>query len=329
MLDPQIVQLAVMALAALSIGGIVYVVVMPFLGSERRASKRLELASKGVGARKVRGVPEQLSTRKRQVEDTIKELENKQKKKKKISLTVRLLRAGLNVPTRSFYIASLVTGFLIAAVVFITGSPPVIALAAGFAGALGLPRWLLSYLTKRRQKKFLTEFANALDVVVRGVKSGLPLNDCLQIIATETPEPVRGEFADLVEQQRVGVPLSRAFERMHDRMPLQEVNFFAIVIAIQQQTGGNLAETLGNLAAVLRDRQRLNAKVQAFSAEAKASAVIIGSLPVIVMTLIFITTPDYISILWTEPLGKVMLGVSAFWMLCGTLVMRKMINFDY
>jgi tight adherence protein B len=132
---------------------------------------------------------------------------------------------------------------------------------------------------KRRQAKFLIEFANAIDIIVRDVKSGLPLSDCLQIIAAEAPEPVRGEFVDLVEQQKVGVPLSRAFERMSERMPLQEVNFFAIVIAIQAQTGGNLAEALGNLSSVLRDRYRLQAKVRAFSSEAKASAMIIGSLP--------------------------------------------------
>ncbi|MEC9368534.1 MAG: type II secretion system F family protein, partial [Pseudomonadota bacterium] len=204
-----------------------------------------------------------------------------------------------------------------------------VAAGAALAGGIGLPRWLLAFLTKRRQGKFMIEFANALDVIVRGVKSGLPLSDCLAIIAAETPEPVRGEFEDLVEQQRVGLPLSRAFERMYERMPLQEVNFFAIVIAIQQQTGGNLAETLGNLSTVLRDRQRLYAKVQAFSAEAKASAVIIGALPPAVMMLIFMTNPDYITLLWTTPLGKFMLGISAFWMTCGALVMRKMINFDY
>jgi tight adherence protein B len=154
-----------------------------------------------------------------------------------------------------------------------------VSLLAAFVCGLGLPRFILSRVIKRRQAKFLIEFANAIDIIVRGVKSGLPLSDCLQIIAAEAPEPVRGEFVDLVEQQKVGVPLSRAFERMSERMPLQEVNFFAIVIAIQAQTGGSLAEALGNLSSVLRDRYRLQAKVRAFSAEAKASAMIIGSLP--------------------------------------------------
>jgi tight adherence protein B len=184
-------------------------------------------------------------------------------------------------------------------------------------------------MIKRRQAKFLVEFANAIDIIVRGIKSGLPLSDCLQIIAAEAPEPVRGEFIDLVEQQKVGVPLSRAFERMSERMPLQEVNFFAIVIAIQSQTGGNLAEALSNLAGVLRERYRLQAKVRAFSAEAKTSALIIGALPPCVMLIVFFTSPDYISLLWKEKIGNMMLIASGIWMLLGIIVMRKMINFDY
>jgi len=151
----------------------------------------------------------------------------------------------------------------------------------------------------------------------------------MQVIASESPEPVRSEFIDLVEQQRVGVPLPRAFERMYDRMPLQEVNFFAIVVAIQSQTGGNLAEALSNLSGVLRDRYRLQAKVKSFSAEAKASAMIIGALPPLVMGVVFLTSPDYISLMWTNQLGRIMLACGAAWMLLGILVMRKMINFEF
>ena len=330
MFDPQLVQLSVIVLAALAVGGIVYVLIMPFFSGERTADQRVASVKQPGQHRQARdGGSEALSTRKKQVQDTIKELEAKQKSKKKITLVTRLSRAGLDVPVRSFYIASLIFGLIAGAVAFVTGSIPAVSALVGVVATLGFPRWLLSFMAKRRQKSFTKEFANAIDIIVRGVKSGLPLNDCLQIIANESPDPVRGEFADLVEQQRVGVPLSKAFERMYDRIPLAEVNFFAIVIAIQAQTGGNLAEALGNLSAVLRDRQRLAAKVQAFSAEAKASASIIGSLPPAVMLLVYLTTPDYIALLWTEELGKIMLMGSGIWMLCGVLVMRKMINFDY
>lgn len=330
MLDPQLVQISIIVLAAFSVGGLVYVVVTPFLSDERKASKRMAAVKLGQHSRAVRsGVPEVMNTRKKQVQQTIKELEAKQKSKKKVTLPSRLGRAGIDVPVRSFYIASVISGLIIGGVVFVTGSSPLVSLGSAVVGTLGFPRWLIGFLAKRRQKRFLDEFANAIDVIVRGVKSGLPLNDCLQIIAKETPEPVRGEFQDLVEQQKIGVPLAKAFERMIDRMPLQEVNFFAIVVSIQQQTGGNLAEALSNLAEVLRGRQRLQSKVATFSAEAKASAAIIGSLPPAVMMMVYLARPSYIELLWIEPLGKMMLAGSAIWMLTGALVMRKMINFDY
>ena len=331
MLNPELVQLAAIALAGLAVGGIVYVLVMPFMSGERKASKRVANVAQGQTKSRVRSAlqSQPLQMRKKQVQDSIKDMEAREKAKKRVPLRVKLIRAGLSIKPRTYYIISVATGLVGGFVVLITGSSLLVSLLVAFACGFGLPRWFVARSAKRRQAKFLVEFANAIDIIVRGVKSGLPLNDCLQIIATETPEPVKSEFIGLIEQQKVGVPLARAFERMHDRMPLQEVNFFAIVIAIQSQTGGNLAEALSNLAQVLRDRYRLQAKVRAFSAEAKASALIIGSLPPCVMGIVYFTTPTYIDLLFTEKLGNVMLMVSATWMLIGVLVMRKMINFDY
>jgi tight adherence protein B len=331
LLNPELVQLAAIALAGLAVGGIVYVLVMPFMSGERKASKRVANVAQGQTKSRVRSAlqSQPLQMRKKQVQDSIKDMEAREKAKKRVPLRVKLSRAGLSIKPRTYYIISVATGLVGGFVVLITGSSLLVSLLVAFACGFGLPRWFVARSAKRRQAKFLVEFANAIDIIVRGVKSGLPLNDCLQIIATEAPEPVKSEFIDLIEQQKVGVPLARAFERMHDRMPLQEVNFFAIVIAIQSQTGGNLAEALSNLAQVLRDRYRLQAKVRAFSAEAKASALIIGSLPPCVMGIVYFTTPTYIDLLFTEKLGNVMLMVSATWMLIGVLVMRKMINFDY
>jgi len=330
LVDPEILRLSVIFLAALSVGGIAYVFIMPLLSGERKTNKRFATVSQGkAGAAQRSGLPEGASMRKKQVQETLKELEARQKSRKNLTLNARLSQAGLNVPVKSFYIASGVSGLVAGAVVYVTGSAAPIAGLAAIAGSLGFPRWLLGYLAKRRQKQFMIEFANAVDIIVRGVKSGLPLNDCLRIIAEETAEPVKSEFADVVEQQCVGVPLAKAFARLYERMPLQEVNFFSIVITIQQQTGGNLAEALDNLSQVLRGRQRLYGKVQAFSAEAKASAAIIGSLPLAVLAALAVMTPDYVMLLWTEQLGKMMLMVSGMWMFIGVLVMRKMINFDY
>ncbi len=328
MLSPELREIAIIILAALGVGGIVYVLIYPYISGEKKTDKRIKNVAQA--SRQSRAVGQDASqNRRKQVQDTLKELEAKQKARQKITLRTRLTRAGLTASPRFFYVVSALFGAVVAAGIMITGSPIYVAGTAGAVAAVGVPRWFLSFLAKRRQKQFVDEFANAIDIIVRGVKSGLPLNDCLQIIAAETPEPVKTEFAELVEQQRIGVPLSQGFDRMYERMPLQEVNFFSIVIAIQQQAGGNLAEALGNLSVVLRGRKKLEGKIKAFSAEAKSSAAIIGALPLIVLSLVYMTTPDYIALLWKNPTGRIMLAGSALWMTCGVLVMRKMINFDY
>jgi tight adherence protein B len=230
-----------------------------------------------------------------------------------------------------FWMMSVASGVVLGLLAFVSmpGMHPLFSLAIGFVGAFGLPPWFVTRLINRRQNKFLDEFANSIDVIVRGVKSGLPLNECLSIISRESPSPVREEFKELVEQQRVGVPLSECFERMMTRMPLPEVNFFAIVISIQQQAGGNLSEAMGNLAGVLRDRKRMQAKVKALSAEAKASAGVLASLPFVVMILVYLSTPAYIALLFTTKMGQFLLACAGVWMTMGVLVMRKMINFKY
>ena len=198
-----------------------------------------------------------------------------------------------------------------------------------FAFGFGIPRWLLNYLKKRREKKFIRALPDAVDVIVRGIKAGLPLFESLKVVAADAPEPLRSEFQAIIETQAIGMPLGEACSRLFDRMPLPEANFFGIVIAIQQKSGGNLSEALGNLSKVLRDRKKMAEKIQAMSMEAKASAGIIGSLPPIVMLLVYLSTPDYISLLWTHPTGQLMLVGCVVWMTCGILVMKKMINFDF
>ena len=187
----------------------------------------------------------------------------------------------------------------------------------------------MSFFKKRRESKFLNAFPDAVDIVVRGVKAGLPLLDCLKMITVEAPEPLKSEFRSIIETQAIGIPLGEACGKLYERMRVPEANFFGIVIAIQQKAGGNLAEALGNLSRVLRDRKKMKGKIQAMSQEAKASASIIGALPVAVMTLVWVTSPQYINLLFTEPLGNVMLVGSLVWMSMGVLVMKKMINFDF
>jgi tight adherence protein B len=203
------------------------------------------------------------------------------------------------------------------------------ALGMGFVGGAGFPLWLLKFLKKRRESKFLNSFPDAVDIIVRGIKAGLPLLDSMRIITTDAPEPLKSEFRAILETQTVGIPIGEACGKLYERIPVAEANFFGIVIAIQQKAGGNLSEALGNLSRVLRERKKMKAKIQAMSMEAKASAFIIACLPVAVMILVYITSPQYIELLWTTGTGRMMLIACVAWMSMGVLVMRKMINFDF
>jgi tight adherence protein B len=213
--------------------------------------------------------------------------------------------------------------------ILLAGAPWYVALAAAAVGLFGLPRWFLGYLRKRRQEVFLREFADAIDIMVRGLKAGLPVSDAMKVIAAETPAPVGPEFLEVVEGQRVGIAIDQGIERMLDRMPLAEVNFLSIVMAIQSKTGGNLAEALNNLSKVLRDRKRMKQKIAAVSQEAKASAMIIGSLPFVITGAMSILNPEYLNPLWDTEIGHLLIAGSLLWMGTGVLIMRKMINFDF
>ena len=322
--------LALFFLGTVAAGGVAWVFIYPLLSGERLAEKRMdafarpEPVNRAVAA--ARGTPK---VRREQVEETLKELEVRQKKMKNVPLSVRITQAGLNWSKRKFMIISVALGIAFFVAGFVIGAGILPALGLGFAAGFGLPRWFLSFLKKRRENRFLHNFPDAVDVIVRGVKAGLPLGDCLKIIANEAQEPVKSEFKTIVETQTIGIPMSEACAKLYERMPLAEANFFGIVITIQQKAGGNLAEALANLSRVLRDRKKMKAKIQAMSMEAKASAVIIGSLPLAVMFLVYVTSPQYIELLWTHPTGRMMMAASATWMLMGVLVMRKMINFDF
>jgi tight adherence protein B len=319
--------IAVFFLAAAAMGGVVWVFVYPILSGERKAEQRMASVAKADSVtRTPRG---HQKSRRDSIENTLKEFDERHKKNKRVPLSVRLARAGLSWSKRQFVIISAAIGMALFMAGLLTGAGLLTAIGLGFAGAFGLPFWLLSFLKKRRENKFLNAFPDAVDMIVRGVKAGLPLIDCMKMITIEAPEPLKSEFRAIVETQAVGIPLGEACAKLYERTPVPEANFFGIVIAIQQKAGGNLSEALGNLSRVLRDRKKMKAKIQAMSQEAKASAGIIGALPIAVMTLVYITSPAYIALLWTEPLGHVMLAVSAVWMGIGVMVMKKMINFDF
>lgn len=326
----DLTTILIAVLAFISIAGVGFA--LAGNGEKKVATKRVRSLSNGElkrGKRKVSAL-DQASSRRRQVQETLKELEEHQKRQRKKTLTLKaqIQQAGLTITPSMFWIMSLGLGAVVFAGLFITGRPPLVALALGAGAGLGMPRWILGFLRKRRMKKFSREFANSIDIIVRGVKSGLPLNECLSIIGRESAAPVGPEFKRLVEGQGVGVDLATGLEKMYNRMPLAELSFFAIVLTIQQKTGGNLAEALSNLSTVLRARKMMREKIQAMSSEAKASSLIIGSLPPFVMTVVYVTTPDYMGMMFTETQGQLMLLGGAMWMGTGIFVMSRMINFD-
>ena len=319
--------LASVVLAAFAAGGLAYVFVYPLLSGEARAEKRHK-AVIGEGDRRVEKVGRG-GDRREQIAQSLKDLEEREKNRHKLSLEQRIAQAGLPWTKGRFFAISAAAGLTLGLVLFSVTGAPLLAGAGLFVGGLGLPRWMLGFMKKRRLNKYLEELPNAIDVIVRGIRSGLPLGDCLRIIAAEAREPVKSEFRYLVEQQTLGLSIGEAVGKLYDRVPVAESNFFAIVIGIQQKSGGNLAETLGNLSRVLRERRKMKQKIIAMSMEAKASAGIIAALPFVVATLTYVTSPTYIELLWLTFTGKMMLGVSAFWMFVDISVMRKMINFDF
>jgi tight adherence protein B len=322
-------MIALFVMVSLSIGGIAWVFLYPMLSGERAVEKRREsVARSSMPARTTRGAPAQKS-RREQVEGTLREIEERSAKAKSLPLSVRLEQAGLDWSKRRFFITSGVLGMIGFGLALGVDAGFFSALALGFALAVGLPRWALKFLKKRRENKFLAALPDAVDVIVRGVKAGLPLLDSMRVISADAPEPLRSEFRTICETQAIGMPIGEACAKLYDRIPVAEANFFGIVVSIQQKAGGNLSETLSNLSRVLRDRKKMKAKIDAMSMEAKASATIIGCLPLAVMTLVYITSPHYIELLWTENLGRMMMAGCGLWMSIGVLVMRKMINFDF
>ncbi|MBB5518006.1 type II secretion system F family protein [Amphiplicatus metriothermophilus] len=327
-MDQQIIIVAVLGVVCL--GALAFALSAP---SQKDKAKRriaeIETARPARRAATAAGGDRDSKDRRRKLTEALAKIEDKNKelkKKRRASLAQQIEQAGLTFSVQQFYIGSVVCALVFGVIGVISGQKLWITGLLILIGGFGVPRWFVNFARKRRQKKFANEFSNAIDVIVRGVKSGLPVNECLKIIAAEAPKPVNEEFHMLTEGIRVGLSLEQALERMFERMPLQEVRFFAIVLMIQQKTGGNLAEALNNLASVLRGRKLMVGKVKALSAEAKASAMIIGALPFLVMGAVSMTSPDYLAPLFTTKPGNFILIGAGLWMGTGIMVMKKMIN---
>jgi tight adherence protein B len=316
-------------LAIVGIGAAGFALVPSMLGSSR-AEKRKKALQGDLQVNRRQNTEERTrDTRRKQVQQTLKLQNQALQKSKRVPLQMQIFQAGMRVSTGAYIRNSIIVGVVVSLILWVLQVPllfiPVFGLAAGYL----LPKMYMGGRRKRYQNKFLDELPNAVEAIVRGVKSGLPLNDSMRVVAKEVKEPVKSEFQRVLDQQAVGKSMTEAVQILYERVPLPEVNFFVVVITVQQQAGGNLSEALTNLSRVLRNRKKMKMKVKAMSSEAKASAGIVGSLPFAVAGLVSLTSPVYLLPLINTTIGNIWLGVAVVLMATGILIMRQMVQIDF
>ena len=244
-----------------------------------------------------------------------------------------LLRRRLEATGKNFTLGRYATFCVgLSAVIFLVletrGAPFLLSLLAGLVGGIGLPHMIVGKLIQRRIKLFLNKFPDAIELLVRGLRSGLPISETMGVVGTEVPDPVGAEFRGVADRMRIGRTMEQALQETADRLNTPEFQFFVITLAIQRETGGNLAETLGNLADVLRKRMQMKLKIGAMSSESKASAYIIGALPFLVFGIIYFMNPAYMGGFFTDQRLIIAALGAGVWMGIGVFIMAKMINFE-
>lgn len=299
---------------------------------ENERKKRIASVIKGHGATVKKFSAEDVQNKRRaEIAKKLKESkeveDEKKGKKKKRTMALMLEQAGLSITVKQYWIYSLISMIACPIIAKLLGQGPFVISMAVIIGLFGIPRLVLRHLTKRRQKKFLEEFADALEAVIRLLKAGMPVSEAIAMISREFTGPVGEEMSRIYDKQKIGIPIHEAAQEATKRMPLAEMQMFATGLAIQAQTGSSLSEVLKNLANVIRARFRLKRKIKALSSEAIASAGIIGSLPNLLALGMYFANRDYIMILFNEPFGNVLLAIAVVWMMIGIFVMKIMINF--
>lgn len=244
------------------------------------------------------------------------------------ALALRLDRSGLSWSLKQYMYGSLILIATISLAIFLVSFALILSLGIGFVVGAGLPHLIVGFMVKRRTNGFTSKFPDAIELLVRGLRSGLPVTETLGVVATEIPGPVGQEFRAVTERIKIGRTMEEALQETADKLNTPEFQFFVITLAIQRETGGNLAETLSNLADVLRKRSQMKLKIKAMSSESKASAYIVGSLPFIVFGMIWWINPNYVGGFFVEDrLIAVGLG-GLVWMSLGGFIMAKMVNFE-
>ncbi len=309
-------------LLAVALGGVAFAL----LGGDDSATKRRQALTKP--SRRASDAGADRAAKKKQIAENLVELD-KRAKGRRTDLQTRIEQAGMTMRKGPFLSIFAGLAVAVAALTFFKSGNAIISCLLALSIGFGLPNLMLSRMRKRRIKKFIDVLPEALDIITRGVRAGLPVNDTLRIIAKEAQEPVRSEFRRVVEQQALGISVPEALQKMARRVPATETNFFAIVIEIQTKAGGNLSEAVANLSKTVRDRKRMRAKIGAMSMEALASAAIIGAVPFMVTGALYVTAPSYMSLLLSTSHGRIVTIIGLCWMAIGGGMMKKMINFDF
>ena len=244
------------------------------------------------------------------------------------ALVLRLHRSGLSWTLSQYVYTSLGITTAVGLLVFLKSGALLLSLAVGLFVGAGLPHVILNHFIKRRANAFTVKFPDAIELLVRGLRSGLPVTETLGVVAKEVPGPVGEEFKLITERIKIGRTMEDALQETADRLAMPEFNFFCITLAIQRETGGNLAETLANLSDVLRKRAQMKLKIRAMSSESKASAYIVGALPFIVFGLIWWINPGYIGEFFVDERLMVAGMGGMIWMSIGAFIMAKMVSFE-
>ena len=324
-LNAQVVNIALVVLLASFVVGIAVLAMYSYITEERQADlRRKAIIEAGKGGKNAG-----ISNRSREaISKKIKEMEERHKNREKLSLSQKIQQAGITITEQQFYVASAISGIVASLPVYMLFGSAIAAAGVGVIAGVGIGQFIVNTLRQNRLEKFFNDFPNALDVVVRGVSAGLPLIDCLRVIATDSEDPIRSEIATVLHGTTLGLTLPEAIQKLAERVPIPEISFFSVVITIQSKSGGNLAEALANLSKVIRDRKKLRAKANALAQEAKTMATILGALPFLVFFANYYLNPEYIEPLYATSMGRWAVFGCLMWMLTGALIIRKMIRFD-
>ncbi len=320
--------LLLVILAMVTVGAAGFALVPQALPNKRAEQRRKAFQGDIRTNRREADASRTRDNRRKSVQQALKAQTDALNEKKRLSLSDLIFQAGMTIAPRTFIRNSIIFRAVLFVVLVIVQVPFYFAAIFAVAGGYLLPRMYVQRKRRRYQDRFLDELPNAIEAIVRGVKTGLPLNDSMRVVAKDTKEPVKSEFGRVLDQQSFGFSMTEAVQVLLDRVPLPEVNFLVVVISVQQQSGGNLSEALGNLARVLRNRKKMKQKVKAMSSEAKASAGIIGSLPIVVSILVSLVSPTYLMPLFVTPVGNICLGIGVLMLATGIFVMSRMVQFE-